>query len=221
MTANPASQGLQYCHPCRLAYPAGTQHCSQCGGALRDTPPPADNSSSPAQQQAAPAASPPSDAAAPLHSTADAQPASDPPLHAEHPPEAPAAPAADRQAAVHCGVCGESLPPQARFCAACGHAVDGHATPGGLCLVAVESGQTLALSEQPATVGKNDDNDLPLDRDLYVSRRHLQVHVQDGQVVAEDLGSSNGTFLRLKAATPLAEGDELVVGKTVLRVERR
>jgi len=50
-----------------------------------------------------------------------------------------------------------------------------------------------------------------------VSRQHCTIHVHDGRIKLQDMGSSNGTFhndSRVQEAT-LAAGDEVVVGPVV------
>ena len=57
--------------------------------------------------------------------------------------------------------------------------------------------------------------------DNFVSQLHARVFRRDGQVLVEDLGSTNGTYLnRAKVAGPMAmhRGDRLQVGNTVLEV---
>jgi DNA-binding winged helix-turn-helix (wHTH) protein len=52
-----------------------------------------------------------------------------------------------------------------------------------------------------------------------VSRRHARVVVTGSEVVVEDLESKNGTFVgdrRLERPTPLADRDQLRLGRTVL-----
>ena len=52
-----------------------------------------------------------------------------------------------------------------------------------------------------------------------VSRRHARIVVEAGQVILEDLGSKNGTFLRgqrISAPTPLADGDVFRLGRVSL-----
>jgi hypothetical protein len=64
--------------------------------------------------------------------------------------------------------------------------------------------------------------DLVLD-DPGVSRRHARVVPDNGGVIVEDLGSSNGTFVngqRISGPVELGAGDEVRVGATVLGVER-
>lgn len=61
------------------------------------------------------------------------------------------------------------------------------------------------------------------DPEAKISRRHARIMLQNGRYFVEDLGSTNGTFVnrgkRLKPGDPqpLAEGDEIIVGKTFLR----
>lgn len=60
-------------------------------------------------------------------------------------------------------------------------------------------------------------------RDKGVSRRHAKITRRGREVVIEDLGSMNGTFLNGKKLTPhlpevLRSGDQLQVGKLMLWV---
>ena len=67
-----------------------------------------------------------------------------------------------------------------------------------------------------------DDEDL----DAKVSRRHAVVIVKEGNLYLEDIGSLNGTFVKGRAEEPLGEGevvklsqgDEIVIGSIVLKV---
>jgi pSer/pThr/pTyr-binding forkhead associated (FHA) protein len=58
-----------------------------------------------------------------------------------------------------------------------------------------------------------------------VGRRHLLMSINDqGQVVIEDLNSTNGTYLNNQRLSPqqpqpIADGDEIRLGKLVLRVQ--
>lgn len=54
-----------------------------------------------------------------------------------------------------------------------------------------------------------------------VSRHHAQLIVEGSQLTLEDLGSKNGTFVgttRVTAPVVLQHGDEILIGKTRLRV---
>jgi len=55
-----------------------------------------------------------------------------------------------------------------------------------------------------------------------VSRHHATLHVRDGGLVIEDVGSRNGTFVndeRLAAPRQIAAGDLVRIGETVWRAE--
>src|SRR3977135_4440944 len=60
-------------------------------------------------------------------------------------------------------------------------------------------------------IGRGYDNDVIVD-DPYVAARHLRIFRDErGQLVAEDLGSANGTFLdggRNRLPTPIVDGGE-------------
>lgn len=58
--------------------------------------------------------------------------------------------------------------------------------------------------------------------DTYVSQIHARVSRRDDQVMVEDLGSTNGTYLnRRRVAGPMLmkRGDQLQVGNTVLELQ--
>lgn len=70
---------------------------------------------------------------------------------------------------------------------------------------------------QGLVIGRTD-GDLSFPEDDTVSPRHLRLLPREGGLQAEDLGSVNGLFLRLKAPHPLADGDVFVCGDTVFRI---
>src|SRR5438874_8256675 len=58
--------------------------------------------------------------------------------------------------------------------------------------------------------------------DPELSRRHLKVRPDGELLLAEDLGSTNGTFMRerrIEGPTRLKHGDQLTLGATVLEVQ--
>ena len=55
--------------------------------------------------------------------------------------------------------------------------------------------------------------------DRYVSGRHARVDVGEAAVTLTDLGSSNGTFVRLNGPTEIGPGDQVLLGMQLLRVE--
>jgi len=55
--------------------------------------------------------------------------------------------------------------------------------------------------------------------DGYVSGLHCRIHSAGGQVVLTDVGSSNGSFIRLTKETPLPMGALLLLGQQLFRIE--
>lgn len=55
--------------------------------------------------------------------------------------------------------------------------------------------------------------------DRYVSARHARVDVSEGGVLLSDVGSSNGTFVKVTQPTRITSGDQILVGMQLLRVE--
>jgi pSer/pThr/pTyr-binding forkhead associated (FHA) protein len=82
-------------------------------------------------------------------------------------------------------------------------------------------GRTFELSGE-LTIGRAAGCQIPLD-DSYVSQVHARVFRRDGDVLVEDLGSTNGTFLNRKkvgGAVPMRRGDRLQIGRTVLELTK-
>ena len=63
------------------------------------------------------------------------------------------------------------------------------------------------------------DGDIVFSDDEFMSRRHAQMSYRNGRGHLEDLGSSNGTFLRLRGPHGLASGDLIRLGDELLRFE--
>jgi pSer/pThr/pTyr-binding forkhead associated (FHA) protein len=61
--------------------------------------------------------------------------------------------------------------------------------------------------------------DLVFSDDEFMSRRHAQISFRNGRGHLEDLGSSNGTFLRLRGPHGLNSGDLIRMGDELLRFE--
>jgi transcriptional regulator with GAF, ATPase, and Fis domain len=72
----------------------------------------------------------------------------------------------------------------------------------------------------PITIGRDADNDLPLD-DAKLSRRHCRVCRTPEGIVVEDLGSSNGTYVNGARVDKeiLSAGDVIMIGLSSLSVE--
>ena len=69
------------------------------------------------------------------------------------------------------------------------------------------------------TIGR-EGNDVNFPEDLFISGRHCSLAcAPDGRFVITDLGSKNGTFLRVVDEAQLAHGDYVFLGQQLLRVE--
>lgn len=55
--------------------------------------------------------------------------------------------------------------------------------------------------------------------DRHVSRQHARVTFKDGKVLVTDMGSRNGTFIKLKQEEQLNHGDYVYFGSELMRVE--
>ena len=76
-------------------------------------------------------------------------------------------------------------------------------------------GQRYLLTGPVTVIGRGSEADIIVD-DPGVSRRHLEIQVGPGGVVATDLGSTNGLFVeghQVPAAT-LLDGNTLTIGRT-------
>jgi pSer/pThr/pTyr-binding forkhead associated (FHA) protein/ferredoxin len=70
-----------------------------------------------------------------------------------------------------------------------------------------------ALPEKTIVLGR-EAPDVVLDgADKTLSRRHLAISVENGAILVKDLKSVNGTFLQVRGAYPLRDGDEFRVGQ--------
>jgi pSer/pThr/pTyr-binding forkhead associated (FHA) protein len=81
-------------------------------------------------------------------------------------------------------------------------------------------GTRISLTGAPVLIGRATDSTLILTDD-YASTRHARISLQDGRWVAEDLGSTNGTYLgqrKIDGPVPMDMGVPLRIGKTVLEL---
>ncbi len=61
--------------------------------------------------------------------------------------------------------------------------------------------------------------DLIFPEDGYVSGLHARVHVENNRVFLTDVGSSNGTFIRVQGKQSVRSGDLLLMGQQLFRAE--
>jgi hypothetical protein len=141
---------------------------------------------------------------------------------------------------VYCSECGFQNPEAANYCSRCGALLSKGETSAettqtfsaaelehldsedlgleGPALVVRAGGGRAGESFKPVgertRIGRSPDCEIFLD-DVTVSRHHAVLVERDGGFVVEDQGSLNGTFVNRKRieTAPLAEGDELQIGK--------
>ncbi len=181
------------CTSCDTARSAGAKFCPQCGRDL-STPPAAVNQLSCAVKES----SPPGGAGA----------LSDASVEAQQPPRC---------------ACGRPLPDDASYCPGCGAAL-GVQPDSGIWLKRVGSqgkDGVIPLVGEQLIIGKDSDCDVVIADDSYVSRRHARLRREDNLVFLDDLGSSNGTLLKICRPVIIEPGDEIMIGSTVLRLEQR
>jgi hypothetical protein len=76
--------------------------------------------------------------------------------------------------------------------------------------------------DRELVVGRASNTDVVLVEDM-VSRKHARVSVSDDEVLIQDLGSTNGTFVngeKVKRAR-LKDGDRVLIGTSILRLVRQ
>jgi len=79
-------------------------------------------------------------------------------------------------------------------------------------------GEIFPLKPGENAVGR-EAGDITFPGDRYVSARHARLDVTPAGVTLTDLGSSNGTFVKVAGEAGLAPGDQLLVGTQLLRVD--
>ena len=85
-------------------------------------------------------------------------------------------------------------------------------TPAGV-------GRDIFHLTRPDIVLGREIGDIIFSEDEFMSRRHAQISYRNGRGHVEDLGSSNGTFLRLRGPHGLSSGDLIRLGDELLRFE--
>jgi DNA-binding SARP family transcriptional activator len=93
--------------------------------------------------------------------------------------------------------------------------------------VVTEGGREVILLTSPRlSIGRGAENDVVIEGDVTVSRRHAEITRRESGWSIRDFGSSNGTYLgteRIEGECPLRDGDEVHIGgaRLILRVARR
>jgi pSer/pThr/pTyr-binding forkhead associated (FHA) protein len=80
------------------------------------------------------------------------------------------------------------------------------------------TGNAFPIPETGLHLGR-ERGDVLFPEDGYVSGLHCRIAWEDGKLLLTDLGSSNGSFLRLMRDTPVQTGDILLMGQQLFRVQ--
>jgi len=78
-------------------------------------------------------------------------------------------------------------------------------------------GPAFPLFDETANIGRERGNIL-FPEDGYVSGAHCQLVSRDGGVYLRDLGSSNGTFLRIRESRAVPSGSLMLMGQQLFRI---
>ena len=84
-------------------------------------------------------------------------------------------------------------------------------------------GKTYPIEQEELLLGRDLANDIAIS-DPEVSRRHARFSMQNENVLVEDLGSTNGTFLngeRISSPQQLRAGDVITLGESIVLVFER
>jgi pSer/pThr/pTyr-binding forkhead associated (FHA) protein len=79
------------------------------------------------------------------------------------------------------------------------------------------SGNAYPIPETGLHLGR-ERGDVLFPEDGYVSGLHCRIAYQNGQLFLTDLGSSNGSFVRLQAEAEVQNGDILLMGQQLFRI---
>ncbi len=80
------------------------------------------------------------------------------------------------------------------------------------------SGWVFRPDSETVTLGR-EGNDINFPDDPFISGRHAQLQLTGGVLTVTDLGSRNGTFVRVTGEHVLKHGDYVFLGQQLLRVE--
>lgn len=81
-------------------------------------------------------------------------------------------------------------------------------------------GDVFPIKEGEVALGR-EYGDITFPGDGFVSGRHAAFVFRSGRLSVKDLGSSNGTFFRLIQPTVVDHGDQLLIGRHLVKIERQ
>ena len=116
--------------------------------------------------------------------------------------------------------CGEEVTADDKFCSKCGTKFVEPVPKYKVTCMCKDGTELVAkIMAGEFTIGKADDCDLIIPNDEYVSRKHARVFFSEGKLMLEDT-SSNGTYVRIDDPVEMYQGDEMVIGANILRLDK-
>jgi pSer/pThr/pTyr-binding forkhead associated (FHA) protein len=79
-------------------------------------------------------------------------------------------------------------------------------------------GEAFPLRRGENVVGR-EQGDIVFPSDAFVSGRHARIDIDESAIQLSDLGSANGTYVKIAGRIPLQAGDQVLVGMQLLTVE--
>ena len=82
-----------------------------------------------------------------------------------------------------------------------------------------QGGEFPLRNNREIVIGRSSDLDMVLVEDM-VSRKHAKIETTETEIIIQDLGSTNGTFVNGEKITrsKLAEGDRILVGTSIIKM---
>lgn len=111
----------------------------------------------------------------------------------------------------------QPLPPTADGVERLGSPAKGYVARIALIIGRETSGNAFPVPETGIHMGR-ERGDVLFPEDGYVSGLHCRLSIQNGHAFLTDLGSSNGSFVRLGTETEIHDGDILLMGQQLFRV---
>jgi pSer/pThr/pTyr-binding forkhead associated (FHA) protein len=86
-------------------------------------------------------------------------------------------------------------------------------------IVALNTPATVWVLRRPEEQLGRERGDITFPEDGFVSGAHCKLAARDSRFFLQDLGSTNGSYLRVKAEGILSQGDLILLGQQLFRVE--
>lgn len=86
------------------------------------------------------------------------------------------------------------------------------------------AGRELILTRPVVTIGRAENSDIALFGDTGIEKQHACIRLEAGRYFVEDMQTAGGTFVngqRVDGRLPLRAGDEIQVGRSILRFGER